>query len=62
MKRIADIDFDLDTIDGLLGVDTVIEGVNAGYVAGDLNFVADRWNGQSNDGEFEVSGTYFEIA
>jgi VCBS repeat-containing protein len=61
-RIIAEIDFDLDTIDAMLGIDTVIEGVDAGYIAGDLNFVADRWNGQPNDGEFEVTGTFFEIA
>ena len=61
-RIIADIDFALDTIDGMQGIDTLIEGVNAGYLNSDITFNADQWNGGFNNGEFEVEGTFFEIA
>ena len=34
-------------------------GIHEGYVDGDLVFYADRFNGTTNDGEFEVEGTFF---
>ena len=57
----ADIDFDLDTITGMQGIDTIIEGVGAGYLSSDLAFAANQWNNQFNDDEFAIAGTFFEI-
>ncbi|MCP4773307.1 MAG: hypothetical protein GY880_03620, partial [Planctomycetaceae bacterium] len=54
------IDFDADSISSLVGTDDVIDGIKSGFVASDLTFTADSWRGSANDGEFEVSGTYFD--
>nr|MDA3874566.1 LamG domain-containing protein [Kiritimatiellia bacterium] len=35
------------------------QGIELGYASGDLTFAANVWNGQSNNGEFTVSGTAF---
>lgn len=59
-RLLAQVDFDQDTIQGLQGMVGEIDGIEGGYQTSDLTFLADRWNGSSNDGEFTVSGTYFE--
>ena len=56
---IAEVDFSNDTITSLEGVDDTYNGIARGYISGDLSFVADIWDGGSNDGEFTVSGSVF---
>ena len=41
----------------LQGTDTVINGIDAGYPAGDMAVIANQWNGNPNNGEFGVTGT-----
>jgi hypothetical protein len=59
---LATIDFDSDSIVGLNGVSDSWNGIQRGYDAGNLTFVANQWNGKINNGEFQVFGTYFETA
>ena len=54
---VAQLDFSNDTAATLEGTDTVINGIDAGYPAGDLAVIANQWNGNSNNGEFGVTGT-----
>ncbi|TWT89274.1 PKD domain-containing protein [Neorhodopirellula pilleata] len=61
-RLLAEVDFDADTIASLQGATGQIHGIDQGYVSGDLTFFADRWNGQTNDGEFTIEGTFFEIS
>jgi Zn-dependent metalloprotease len=60
-RLIASIDFDADTITSLIGQDSSINGIGLGYSNGDLAFQANRWAGLGNGGEFEVTGTFFEV-
>ncbi|MEM8488797.1 MAG: FG-GAP-like repeat-containing protein, partial [Bacteroidota bacterium] len=59
---VAEVDFGEDTVTHLLGTNTVIEGMAAGYVSGDLIVTAEMWGGSPNGGEFGVEGTLIEIA
>ncbi len=54
---VATLNFSNDTAQLLEGQNSVIEGISAGYSAGDLVVTPDFWNGQGNDGEFGLSGT-----
>ena len=56
---IAEVDLTNDTITSLEGVWEVEHGIAKGYATGDLNFTADWYNGEENDGEFTVEGTCF---
>ena len=56
---LADIDFVADTITDLKGQDFEDRGINAGYADGDLEFFADQFGGVFNNGEFQVTGTFF---
>jgi hypothetical protein len=60
-RLIASMDFDADTITSLQGEDSMINGIGLGYSTGDLAFTANRWAGLGNTGEFEVTGTFFEV-
>ena len=59
---VAEVDFGADTVTHLLGTNTVIEGMAAGYVSGDLIVTPEMWGGSPNGGEFGVEGTLIEIA
>ncbi|MEL6104936.1 MAG: PKD domain-containing protein, partial [Planctomycetota bacterium] len=59
-RLLAATDFDADTVESFRGRAETFEGIELGYSFGDLSFAADRWNGNVNDGEFTVNGTYFE--
>jgi hypothetical protein len=56
---LAAVDFSNDTVSSLAGVSGQVQGIEAGYAQGDVAFVADRFAGVFNDGEFEASGAYF---
>ena len=54
---VAQVDFGADTVTSLEGTSAVVNGIDSGYVTGDLAVVANQWNGNANNGEFGVSGT-----
>jgi hypothetical protein len=54
-------DFDADSLSSLVGTEGLINGMESGFTGSDLTFTADSWRGSANDGEFEVSGTFFEV-
>ncbi len=54
---IAEVDFSNDQITSLEGINSTIQGIEAGYASGDLTFYADRWGSNNNDGEFRIEGT-----
>ena len=56
---IAEVNFDADTITSLEGISAVEHDIAKGFLAGDLTFTADWWNGQADDGEFTVDGAHF---
>ncbi|MDA8745011.1 PKD domain-containing protein [Rubripirellula amarantea] len=62
-RLLADVDFDNDTIVGLMigsdGELAPVEGISVGYVDSDLAFFANQYKGRINPGDFEVSGTFF---
>ncbi len=60
-RLLAEIDFDADSISSLVGTEGLINGMESGFTGSDLTFTADSWRGSANDGEFEVSGTFFEV-
>ena len=59
-RLLAAVDFANDTMTSLQGQVGQVNGINQGYVNGDLEFLPNQWNGKSNRGEFTVSGSYFE--
>ncbi len=59
-RLLAAVDFSANTVTSLEGSESVFNGVNSGFLSGDLSFAAEVWNGTSNAGEFAVSGTLFE--
>ncbi|WP_309381342.1 DUF7594 domain-containing protein [Cerasicoccus frondis] len=56
---LADVDFTNDTVSSLEGVNSTENGISKGYASGDLAYIADWWNGASNDGEFGLTGSTF---
>ena len=60
-RLIASVDFDVDTVNGLLGQFGNINGIMQGYFESDLAFFADLWNGSFNNGEFSVTGSFFSF-
>ncbi len=58
-RLLAEVNFFADTAKSLQGQNGIVKGIAKGFVGGDLEFFADRWNGVANDGEFEVTGTFF---
>ena len=58
---VASVDFGADVVTHLVGVNTAVEGINAGYVSGDLVITAEMWAGSPNEGEFGLEGTTLEI-
>ena len=60
-RLLAAIDFTADTITSLEGTSGVVEGIDSGYDSGDIVFTANQWNGGFNDGEFGITGTFFEV-
>lgn len=60
-QLVASVDFGANTVTHLEGSNTSVEGINAGYVSGDLVIEAEMWGGSPNAGEFGVTGTEIEI-
>mmetsp|Transcript_89328 Transcript_89328/g.163774 ORF Transcript_89328/g.163774 Transcript_89328/m.163774 type:complete len:502 (-) Transcript_89328:174-1679(-) len=57
---VATVSFADDTVSGLRGTKEIYHGIAQGYLIGDLGFIADRWRGSNNDGEFTVTGSGFD--
>ena len=47
-RLLAAIDFTADTITGLQGPTSIINGINAGYTGGDLTFIANSYGGNAD--------------
>lgn len=60
-RLLASVDFDADTLTSLDGVAGLFEGIDRGHTSGDLQFFANQWDGQADDGEFQVTGQHFEV-
>ena len=58
---VASVDFGTNEVTHLVGINTVVEGINAGFVSGDLVITPEMWAGSPNAGEFGVEGTTLEI-
>ena len=54
---LASVNFSADSVTSLEGTKRVVEGIDAGYVSGNLSFVANKWANVDNAGEFGVIGT-----
>jgi len=55
---VAKVDYGLDLVTMLEGRHDVIGGIIAGYIGGNLEISANRWNGLINRGEFYLTGNY----
>ncbi|MFC1759219.1 FG-GAP-like repeat-containing protein [Planctomycetota bacterium] len=61
-RLLASVDFTADTITSLQGAVGQVNGIRQGFEVSDLVFQANAWAGGPNNGEFTVSGTYFDVA
>jgi hypothetical protein len=57
---LAEVDYGLNTIDSLQGENEIIHGIQAGYISGDLEFLADVMGDNVDIDEFRVIGNNFE--
>ncbi len=63
-RLVAEVDFGVDTVRLLSGINDPtyqIEGINAGYQSGELQITPNIWNGNTNYGEFRISGDSFLV-
>ena len=60
-RLLASVDFSSDIAVSLEGVEGIVQGIRQGYHEGDLVFIPNQWDGQANNGEFAVSGSYFSL-
>ncbi|MFK7847684.1 MAG: sialate O-acetylesterase [Rhodothermales bacterium] len=58
---LASVDFGTNELTHLVGINTIVEGINTGIVSGDLEITPEMWSGAPNAGEFGVTGTTVEI-
>ncbi|MCB0072510.1 MAG: hypothetical protein KDE20_13670, partial [Caldilineaceae bacterium] len=58
---LADVDYDTGGVTSLEGQVVERHGISAGFSKGDLTFLGNYWGGSANDGEFKVTGTYFDV-
>ena len=58
-RLLAEADFDADTVQNLDGQDTTINGIDAGYISGDLAITANQFGNPpaASTGDFSVTGT-----
>ena len=61
-RLIASLNFDFDSISSLQYASGSVNGIEQGWVIGDLVFEANMFNGISNVGEFTVSGNFFAVS
>lgn len=60
-RLLASVNYTADTVTSLEGTNTIVAGIAAGYVSGDLTFIADQFDGEFNNAEFTVTGTSFTV-
>ncbi|WP_459556725.1 Ig-like domain-containing protein [Lacunimicrobium album] len=60
-RLVAAVNFATDTATALNGQSFVVNGIQAGYHDGDLTFTPNQYGGVYNDGEFEMTGTFFRV-
>jgi len=58
-RLLASVDYTNDVASSLEGFAGRLHGINLGFAESDLQFIADSYNGSANNGEFELTGTYF---
>ena len=58
-RLLAVVDFTAEQVNSLEGLTGSVHGIPVGFVSSDIDFTANTWNGSSNSGEFDVSGSYF---
>ena len=56
---LAKLDFSQDSVTSLAGMNTSQFGIAKGFEGGDIEFIANLWGNQSNQGEFTVRGSHF---
>jgi hypothetical protein len=54
---LAELDFSADTVNMLIGINSVTNGIKTGYVSSDIVITPNMWNGAVNAGEFGLAGT-----
>ncbi|WP_459554669.1 cadherin domain-containing protein [Lacunimicrobium album] len=59
---VAELDFTADTVTMLEGNLGVVNGIVQGYLDSDLTITANAYNGVSNAGEYDLTGTYITFA
>ena len=60
-RLLAIVDYSADITISLEGTSTQVAGIESGYLTGNIEFFANQWDGEPNDGEFDVTGTYFTV-
>lgn len=58
---IAKIDFPTESVEMLLGENSEVKGVAAGYSSGDLNVESNGWNGWTKQSSFRLSGSTLNL-
>jgi len=54
---VAEVNFTSDTVVLLSGENKMIHGIQAGYAGGDLDVIANQWDGAPHPGRFTATGT-----
>jgi len=63
-RLIAELDFSNDNATLLSGVsdpNNQVDGINAGYLSGDISINVNQWAGSNNAGEFGVNGSIINV-
>ncbi|HCS54376.1 MAG TPA: hypothetical protein DIW81_22810, partial [Planctomycetaceae bacterium] len=60
-RLIASVNFDSSQVQMLQGSTGSVNGINQGYIAGDLTITPNQWRNAPNAGEFGITGTYFTL-
>ena len=61
-RLLAEVDFGAGTVIDLQGVFGNFNGIERGYLSGDISVTANQFAGVSDDGDYTVSGTSFSVA
>jgi ELWxxDGT repeat protein len=59
---VAALNFTTDTVTLLEGNIGLVNGIVQGYLDGDLNIIANNWNGTANTGEYHLTGTFITFS
>lgn len=61
-RLIAEVNFEDDLATPIEGPEEVIHGIRKGFLSSEMIVKANHWNGAPNLGEFEVLGSYIQVA